>query len=250
MNKRGISHIEMLLSFLIFAGFVIFALYFFSPFKASRLIESTLTYAQIEIIKNTTIEIESYSVSLDVSDSNDLNRIVQIEIKDYDASKNVQAKNRNGDMVLAEKVSSGGGTTSKHIKFDTSNVYDTDPTKGFAIFRFGEGLIENPPPGGGGNNMKGTYAIISSDKIKLISESRIINLKTAYEKDYNKVKKDFNLPSMANFEFEVAFSTTDIISAQRPLRPQSEEIFANSKRIEVLRNTGEIQFADLKVRVW
>ena len=163
MNKRGISHIEMLLSFLIFAGFVIFALYFFSPFNASRLIESSLTYAKIEIIKNTTIEIESYSISLDVSNSNDLNSVVQIEIEDYDASKEVQAKNRNGDIVLAEGVGS-----SNHIKFNTSNVYDTDPTKGFAIFRFGEGLIENPPPGGGGNNMIGTYTIISSEKEKFI----------------------------------------------------------------------------------
>jgi|SRR3989344_3613756 len=245
MNKRGISHIEMLLSFLIFAGFVIFALYFFSPFNASRLIESSLTYAKIEIIKNTTIEIESYSISLDVSNSNDLNSVVQIEIEDYDASKEVQAKNRNGDIVLAEGVGS-----SNHIKFNTSNVYDTDPTKGFAIFRFGEGLIENPPPGGGGNNMIGTYTIISSEKEKFISESRIINLKTAYEKNYESVRNAFNLPSRANLEFEVAFSTTEKISAQRPLRPQSEEMFVNSKRIEVLRNTGEIQFADLKVRVW
>ena len=245
MNKRGISHIEMLLSFLIFAGFVIFALHFFSPFNASRLIESSLTYAKIEIIKNTTIEIESYSISLDVSNSNDLNSVVQIEIEDYDASKEVQAKNRNGDIVLAERVGS-----SNHIKFNTSNVYDTDPTKGFAIFRFGEGLIENPPPGGGGNNMIGTYTIISSEKEKFISESRIINLKTAYEKNYESVRNAFNLPSRANLEFEVAFSTTEKISAQRPLRPQSEEMFVNSKRIEVLRNTGEIQFADLKVRVW
>jgi len=245
MNKRGISHIEMLLSFLIFAGFVIFALYFFSPFNASRLIESSLTYAKIEMIKNTTIEIESYSISLDVSNSNDLNSVVQIEIEDYDASKEVQAKNRNGDIVLAEGVGS-----SNHIKFNTSNVYDTDPTKGFAIFRFGEGLIENPPPGGGGNNMIGTYTIISSEKEKFISESRIINLKTAYEKNYESVRNAFNLPSRANLEFEVAFSTTEKISAQRPLRPQSEEMFVNSKRIEVLRNTGEIQFADLKVRVW
>ena len=245
MNKRGISHIEMLLSFLIFAGFVIFALHFFSPFNASRLIEPSLTYAKIEIIKNTTIEIESYSISLDVSNSNDLNSVVQIEIEDYDASKEVQAKNRNGDIVLAEGVGS-----SNHIKFNTSNVYDTDPTKGFAIFRFGEGLIENPPPGGGGNNMIGTYTIISSEKEKFISESRIINLKTAYEKNYESVRNAFNLPSRANLEFEVAFSTTEKISAQRPLRPQSEEMFVNSKRIEVLRNTGEIQFADLKVRVW
>ena len=245
MNKRGINHIEVMLSFLIFVGFVIFALYFFSPFNASRLIESSLTYAKIEIIKNTTIEIESYSISLDVSNSNDLNSVVQIEIEDYDASKEVQAKNRNGDIVLAEGVGS-----SNHIKFNTSNVYDTDPTKGFAIFRFGEGLIENPPPGGGGNNMIGTYTIISSEKEKFISESRIINLKTAYEKNYESVRNAFNLPSRANLEFEVAFSTTEKISAQRPLRPQSEEMFVNSKRIEVLRNTGEIQFADLKVRVW
>lgn len=250
MNKRGISHIEVLLSFLIFVGFVIFAFYFFSPFKASRLIESSLTYAEKEIIKNATIEIEIYSVELDVSDPQYKDKPVQILVKDYEVSKNVQARNKNGEIVLAKKVSQGGGVTSDHISLDTTNVYDTDPTKGFIILKFGDGLTETPPAGLGSMMGSEWYTIISSEEEKFISESRLINLKNAYDKNYEGVRSRFNLPSRANFEFEVYFSAIDVIAARRPLRPQSEEIFSNIKRIEVLRNNGNVEFADLKIRVW
>ena len=60
--KRGISHIEVVLSFLIFAVAVGFALFFFSPANSTRLIETTLDYTFREISDRTGTTLEIYSV--------------------------------------------------------------------------------------------------------------------------------------------------------------------------------------------
>src|SRR3989344_613911 len=246
MNKRGISHIEMLLSFLIFAGFVIFALYFFSPFNASRLIESSLTYAKIEMIKNTSVEIDKYSIKIDEQEFENAKssgkEIIEIQLGDkipVDESVKMYAENKDGSLIHSKRE----GTSDK------IRMIIADLEESVLILKIGEDFSENVITGNNYEINENKYSVISSDKIKIISENRILGLKEAYEKDYEKVKKNFNLPSMSDFEFEVVFSEIDAIKAEKNLRPQSEEIFANSKRIEVLRTTGEIQFADLKVRV-
>ena len=101
MTKRGLTHIEVLLSFLIFMGFVVFALYFFSPFQTSRLVDSSLDYAFREIIKNTTIEIETYSFWFDVSGYE--SEVKKIRIENIDSSKIVIAENKNHEVVLVKR---------------------------------------------------------------------------------------------------------------------------------------------------
>ena len=69
-NKRGLGHIEAILAFVLFIGFLIFAFYFFSPFSGgNRLLDSSIDYAFREININTSIDMESYSVVI----NNDVN---------------------------------------------------------------------------------------------------------------------------------------------------------------------------------
>jgi len=67
--KRGISHIEMILSFVIFVSAVGLALYFFSPTDSSRLVESTLGYSLREIGQNTSVTLEGVSIGINHSAS-------------------------------------------------------------------------------------------------------------------------------------------------------------------------------------
>src|SRR3989344_2949597 len=62
MNKKGMSHVEIILSFVIFITAVGFALYFFNPGDSDRLVESSLTYAFTEISENTSLEIKIFTV--------------------------------------------------------------------------------------------------------------------------------------------------------------------------------------------
>ena len=242
MNAKGISHIEVMLSFLIFMGFIMFAFYFFSPFQASRIIESSLDYTITEIINNATIEIETYSVKIDATGETGE---VKIGIPGVDNIKNVRAENKGRVKFDAERVGS-----SDNIEFIIEEVYESgSPEEGFAIFKFSEDFDTTNIITGGGQLAEDKYSIISSDKVEVISEKRIRGLNASYYLNYEGVKQHFNLPSSINFEFELAFSSSDKIEAKRT-RPEDVEIFSEIKRVEILRENGISYFADLIIRIW
>ena len=104
MKKRGLSHIEVLFSFLIFVGFVMLALYFFSPFRSGRLVDTSLDYAMREVKKNVFVEVESFSYKLDVKELFDNGEAIgRIQIEDVDSLKKVAVKNRDEMEISAER---------------------------------------------------------------------------------------------------------------------------------------------------
>ncbi len=241
MKKRGINQIEILLSFLIFIGFVVFALYFFSPFQTSRLVDSSLDYAFREITKNTTIEIESYSVKMDINGLNE----AKISDSDFGFSsfgnRQVIINDKNG--VLIDSTIQNNNI----LFFNSGLIYAPDPANAFATFMFSEDF--NAGTFGTGGAFVNSISIISLDRIKVLSEKRFIALNLSYYSDYAAVKTDFNLPSRTNFEFTLKFDSTDLIEAKKSI-PQGVEIFASSKRVEVMRLDGTTKFADLIIKVW
>lgn len=64
MNKRGASHVEMIIAFVLFTGFLISALIFFSPTRTSRLVDSTLAYAFNEIQDASITRLTTYSIKI------------------------------------------------------------------------------------------------------------------------------------------------------------------------------------------
>ena len=241
MNKRGLNHIEIMLSFLIFMGFVVFALYFFSPFRTSSLVETSMDYAFREIIKNTTVEIETRTFWLNATGFE--SDIKKIEIKNIPNEKKVIAENKKGIPVPVKREG-----LSVNFNVNLSKVFDTDPNKGFAIFKFSEEFSESSITGGG-QLSSDKYKEISSDQLELPSEKRFISLNSSFYADYESLKKHFNFPGRANFEFTLRFDSTDFIEAKRKI-PEGIEIYTDMKRIEVLRADGTTKFADLIVRVW
>ena len=117
MEKRGLSHIEVILSFFIFVSFVLFAIYFFSPSKTSRIVDSSLSYTLDEVKKNISVELESFSVILNSSTQGD--DLASVEIKGV-------ADNTDNKIVInltSTKGNMGRATTVVH-----------DPNLDFSLF--------------------------------------------------------------------------------------------------------------------
>jgi hypothetical protein len=247
MDKRGLSHIEVLLSFLIFMGFVIFSLYFFSPARTSTLVNSSLSYTLREIKENVTVEIESFSVSLELS-AYEEDVFVKIDFSEVDGNKNSRIEDVNGIFVESEKEESSG-----YVRFRIGDVYNSDTGKGFAVFRFSEEYSEGSVTGAILVVEEEEYEIISSEKIEFLSEKKLRDLGDLYlenDQGYNGLISAFNLPERANFEFVIEFEDSGRnIVAERP-RPPGVEVFSDLERVEILNINGEIEFADLIVRVW
>ncbi|MBU0760645.1 MAG: hypothetical protein KJ600_04640 [Nanoarchaeota archaeon] len=235
-GKKGVSHVEIILAFVIFIAAVGFALYFFNPGDSDRLVGTSLTYAFREIKQNASVGVETFSVVID-------------DVAVVTGGSDTIAMNFPGvEGKTRVETYDGEVLNSSHVA-DIVNV-NTDNWNGidFLFVKFGEEFVETAGLSGTEN---ATYYEIGSSNLKeVISEKRILNLKDAYDADYYSLRGEdnFNLPDRVNFGFSLVFDDGSI-EAEREI-PASLEVFSDTERVEVLRDGGEIVFADLMVKLW
>ncbi|MBU0466598.1 MAG: hypothetical protein KJ718_05445 [Nanoarchaeota archaeon] len=235
-GKRGLGHVEVILSFVLFIVAVGFALYFFNPAGGDRLVESSLTYAFREISQNTSVGVETFSVVINNSEIPTSTNMIVLEFSGIEGKTRVETY--DGDVLesLHEDefiyVSSG----------DWNSI-------AFVFVMFGEEFEETD--GLSGTHDANYYEVGSSNLKEVISEKRFLVLNQTYYKDYLTLKgeEQFNLPDMANFGFSLVFDENDFIIAEKEI-PAGLEVFSETERVEVLRDNGNIIFADLIVKVW
>jgi hypothetical protein len=233
INKRGISHIEAILSFVVFIGFLIFAFFFFSPLTGENVLDSSLDYGFREIDDYTSIVLESYSVVIDnaVNDN-----VIGIEI-DTDVP-NTKAK-----------VEDSQANTLSH-RLEGNIIYFNRPGNNFAFILFSEDFQDGTLLDSGVQLSEEQHSISSSESKEILSENRLLGLNESYYTDYEGLKKNFNLPNRIDFGFSVNFDNGEgNINAERTI-PEGLEVLSSQDRIEIIRKNGDIVFADLIVKVW
>jgi len=230
--KRGLGHVEFVVSFVLFVGFLVFAFYFFSPLEGNRIIDSTLFYTMDEIYSNSSVIIETLSVviSEEVSES-----LIAIPVD-----------NRQNMGVYIED--SKGNPLAGKFNPLTEIVHIERGEERFFIIKFSEVL-------GKGNLNDGIlltqeeFFISSSDSLEVVSEKRVEDIFERYEGDgYLELREAFNLPARANFGFRLVLSD-NTIEALNPV-PEGLEVYSETRRVEVLRLNGASEFGDLEVRIW
>lgn len=233
MDKRGIRHVEIILSFVIFAGAVGFALWFFNPGDSSRKIDVSLEYGFREITQNTSVNLEVYSVKI----NNDtlVNSAVGTIAVNISGEGESLARSFNG-LVLDSKRN--GDFVDINSPIGWSDI-------GFIFVEFSEDFEQGSVSSGTYNQ---SYYEIASHELKdVISEKRFLELKKNYFEGYSALREDFNIHS--NFGFALEFSNSSIIAEKQV--PEGLEVFSERRRVEVLRNeSGGTEFADLVVKVW
>lgn len=233
MNKKAASQIEFIFSFVLFLGFVGFALILFNPLKSPGVTQVLSDQTLDEIIKDSSTEVISYSVKI----NNSARQTIDLTIVGVNDSYNVVAQDINGFSLNATR--------------NENRVYLDRQGKNFSIIRYSSDFSSfSGVPSTGGD--VGNYEIASSISEHFVSEKEIINLKTKYGQggnSYNEIRDSLNLPSNKDFAFAVIFSNTDNITAEMKI-PGSVEVFASEQDIGVLRTNGLIKYAKLIVKTW
>ena len=248
-SKRGLSHLEMVMSFVIFIAVAGFALYFFSPLKYDKLVDTSFEYAFREIVKNTSVSAEIFSVKIENATilaavqrgEMTLTDPIAVNISGLSKNLNVTARDNLGRVLIARR------------EVDSEFVHLTPPgNDGWKDINLANLIFTDEPEkgrGGLGVHDESFYRMASSNFEELISENLVLMLNYSYHKDYASVKEQFNLPSRINFGFDVEFNDGSVVDANRV--PQSgTETFAETRRVKILLKNGEIVFADLSVKVW
>jgi len=236
--KKGVSHIEIILSFIIFIGAVSAGLYFFNPISTSKLTDVTFDYAVREIEKSSSTTITSFSVGIN-------NTAIGYAMYDKDVI-GIMIEGVQTGMATNTSDLNGNGLKSKR---EGDNVYVEWDNKDFIKIDFNEEFEDDSLSTSGISIDEDFYDIASSNKETMLSEKKILELNKSYHLDYFALHDNFNLPSRTNFGFELDFGNGDTINVDRD-KPDNINIFSESKRVKVLRKNGDRKFADLIVRLW
>ncbi|MDP1695847.1 MAG: hypothetical protein Q8L29_02970 [archaeon] len=229
MEKRGIGHIEVILSFILFISATSLALYFFMPAYKTEIISSSLSYTYDSILKSANTELFTYYVQPENGDCTGKN-IISLTIDEI-SGKGVIVEDKNGGEI-------GSKITGGKVCIDTcqNTIYSVYLSEGFT----------GSPSGCNGASADGI--IVSSLLEKVISEDNIIKMANDYEETYDLLKEKLEIPTQTDFAFSLIFSTIRI-DAEKEI-PSGIDIYSQSTRLKVLRKDGKREFADFQVKVW
>ena len=226
-NKGGVGHVEVIMSFVIFMGFLGFAFYFFSPFQSGRTFESSLDYAFDEIIESTNTILESYSVVLVGCPD------TVIVIDPHPSPGRIKIVDTEG--IYSEGTREG----NKFCGFESSQSSES-----FITVLISDEFSSQYGVCGG--NPTDCPSISSSERKSIISNKSMFDLVRKYKTNYPELKNDFNIG--VDFGFSLIFDDGTGMIAERET-PSNLEVVAKEDRVEVVTKDGVV-FADLVVKVW
>lgn len=235
MNKRGLSHIEFVVSFVIFIGFLVFAFVFFNPLQSQRTLKSTMDYAWIEVSEEGREDMESYSVSID----DFITSTFKIDIAGVPLRYNASVEDLNGNILTTHRDSSGV------VYFTRNSALAND---NFFKIRYSSAFDDTGPAIPGATDLTGSYGISSSEVKEIYFEKLFLELNQSYYSDYNALKQNLNLPSRIEFGFIVTLDNYQI-TAMNDI-PEGIEILSKNDRVEIIRQNGQHEFAEVTVLVW
>jgi len=245
MEKKGIGHLEVILSFLIFIAAVGFALYFFSPTHTSRLVDSSLSYAISEIKENISSDIEVYSVKINNAGNriNNNNNFVAINLNKTNG--NVRVINALGAVLPSRMSLINENEMIVYFNNSGSIWPESSLVKVFVSDNY---AAYNPVPSVNVDVNSSFYELASVDNKEIYGEGNVLELNRSYWQNYSLLKKEFNLNGL-DFGFSIKFSNGDEINSKKEVQ-RGLDVFSDSEKIEILRNNGEIDYADLVVQIW
>ncbi len=234
-KKRGISHIEVIISFIIFVGFLVFFIYFLNPFEIKKLDEVLIDSLEREIRMNLSTNVTYFSIY--VPDGN-----INTDTSDYDCfaiekiyPSRVIVKDENGDNIPA--TISGG------------KLY-IGALEGFYEIYFSENLQEV-------SYSLGDCKLLSEEsydtglivKKRFVSLRKAQNLFDAYIEDYESTKNNLNLPAKNNFAFILRTLDEELVKADKQ-KSEQISVLARDIPVEIIKQDAEILQGILNIQVW
>ena len=236
-SKKGAGHVEVIISFVIFIGFLVFLFFIFNPLE---LVRDTSLVDSVFIKMEERIAIEVFSVSLSLNSPGDVQGCFGIpdDLNCAEEGKEVRVLDKDGVSDIEAELAS----ERIYVEKDSDNFYTVVCT---------EDIDASAPPGGCTDDDD-----LNEDQFDLgiISEKRVWSdegfqrFMGEYE-EYESLKDDF-VPRGSDFGFRV----WDLDDQETPLyrggeSPQTR-VDARTMPIDVISNEGIITKRTLTILTW
>lgn len=228
-NKFAASqHLEMIIAFIMFIGFVFFILIFIQPYSVTYLTDSILAGTYYHFSNIAKSEIISVFISADENNWDCLE--IKLPLSDIDQNK------FNSSLAISainkEKIPSEINNKILKLNKSSDNAY----------YVYISNFFENQDIGQCDGSVP--YKIGHLKQQEIISMNRLHQLKEKYENDYKSLKQNLGIPEV--FDFAIV---SDIIEMKQEISPTSE-VLAKEYIEKVFLDEGEIKYIKFTIKIW
>jgi len=256
-NKKAQAYIEVIVSFVIFTGFLLFLFVFFNPLKqpvGSNLIGSVFD----KLDERLEISMKSISIDLDkLAIGGDFDSITCFELDNVDLISDLDCGSSR--VVVKVKDAYGGddggvsgGVSGNSLYFQkgpSDNVFYTiSCSEEFEVASYSDSCF---------NLQSEHYKLgIVVERI-LWSESKLTELKSAYDSQYRELKgqilpgsNDFALVILENNGGPVGEDTPEFEMKPADGYPQGREVYSEVISIQTIKDNGNIIQRGARITIW
>jgi hypothetical protein len=224
-NKRGSAHLEMILSFVIFIGFIFFILIFIRPYGQSTLATSVSSGIYENFKQNTSTELTTLFLKLNGSHAGCINISLPSDMMKYDAiSSAVYGNGVKIDSVINSNILSIGETNEDSLYVYISPEFSPATLSACSTYNdytWG-GILEE----------------------KAISNRSLFEMAERYENDYDGLKSELGVPGI--FEFGIS---SEILTMERTI-PKNLDVIVKEYNEKVVFASGEIKNVRFRFSLW
>ncbi len=235
-NKKAQGHVEMILSFLIFLGFVLASFAFLNPLKGESIVPRFLEMTEKTILEK--VEIEYSVIPMRIKEGVPLNKPC-FKISEEDFSD-------IGDKVIVKDDEGKRGNAVKSGEEVSIRLWDTKiPDFLFLYFsdefrESSQNCVETLSLG------KDEYELGVLRKEKAVFEGKLQELEEKYESDYEGLKDELGITN--DFSFSISGDLT--WESSEKYKPQKDEVFAKDVLLTVIDKNGGFKSIIMNIQVW
>lgn len=236
ITKKAMSHIEMILSFVIFVGFLIFIIAIFNPFKDASPNRLYLDMLERNIKENAKTELIFLTTGLDINPAN-IPNYPGCFFFVYNLSK-ISVKNSDNNHVESlTRVISGNNRIFIKSNRDFYYIYSSEEFKE-DNFEYSNCMALSAAD----------YKLGLFRKYDFISNNSMVNMEKEYYDNYELLKEKLQIP--ADMEFAFSAKTNDAIFAKAENKNAGKRAVARELPIEIVYADGEFKTGVLNIKIW
>lgn len=224
MNKRGQGHIEMIISFTLFVGFVIFILLFLRPSTKSA--EVSLNSIENALKDNLETDLSYFSIQ---SNGESCFCFTNSE---YNIPGNIVVVNQEKERVDSEKKGDAICIKADGKRF--FYVYSSD--------EFSDGRIDCSP-----HTITPEFGQLR--QIKAISNNALEEMAEKHAADYDSLKNELGI---VYYDFSIKFvdSTGQEIISMDKTPPLGRPVYSRDVPVQIVYDNGDITYGIMKIFAW
>ncbi len=239
-DKRG-SHVEVMISFVIFVTFLVFLYSIIQPAMVSKKDkQSMLDFLEMEIAKNVSSELKIITINLTSPISQACINLDE-EISNLGIGPNIFVKDDSGQNIESY-IPSGD---SDDIQIDRLSISDN-----FFKIYYSDVFAELNSSSSTCTNLarETNYHLGLTKTQNYTSEANILKL-IGYYQDYEKLKTDWKISNGTDFGFGFILQNGTVIETASGQEP-STSIFIKESSVQYISLDGNISLGYLKTKIW